>query len=212
MPATRTGEWDHPQISGEITVEANFVDEEEPVYHTTDAPEIEFVITNNSDEPLGEFTVQWFVAIGDGRPEPLTSSIEKFDSLDADRKHTFSITEELLIEGHCLVGVGKGRASANSAGEWHRFGLKRISPDEYTPLLSFTVWDPDHYEVIHGDTKRGQLVSIFASVGIVSFAAFQAVQTLFGAAIGLSVFCVIWLLYFYSGYSTRLWESRREFI
>lgn len=220
MPAKRTGKWTHEHLENEIIAEATIVDEEKSVYYTSESPQIEFVIRNNSDCTTNVFNVEWFVAVGDGRPEPLVTGKERLASLNPGEEHTFTISEELLIEGHCLIGVGSGLLSTNKNSSNITFNLTGVSPQSYVPLLSFPVWDSDHYEIIHGDTKRGQLVSILASVGIVSFAAYQAVQSLItsltgplaGSIAGFAVLLSILLIYLRTAYWGRLWASRHEYI
>lgn len=212
MPATRELSWTQDNIEGTVDAYIRVLDEAD-VYFTDQEPRFEITVENNTNLDFSDSShVAWVIAIGQGRPEPFIREQYTNFRIAAGDERTIEISgEPLSLEGHGIVAMGQGAFhDIKSDSDTFRFTAGRTQKDRYEPLATFSVWDREHYEVVHEHPQRAQQFALFASVGIVFFAMVQSGSVLGYPIIGLVGGVIILCIYWYSGFLGELIEALRE--
>lgn len=212
MTATRELSWTQENIEGTVDAYIRVLDEEE-VYFTDQEPRFEITIENNTSLDFRDDShVAWVIAIGQGRPEPFVREQYTNLSIPAGDDCTIEVSgEPLSLEGHGIVGLGHGSfLDVEPDKGTLRFTAGDTQKERYEPLATFSVWDREHYEVVHEQPQRAQQFAIFASVGIVFFAVVQSGNVIGYPTIGLVGGLIILAIYWYSGFLGELVETLRE--
>jgi len=212
MPTTRELSWTNKQVDGTVNARINLVNEED-LYFTDQEPEFEITIENNTSLDITDQShLQTILAIGQGRPEPFIKERHQNFSIPAGGERTVEISgEPLSLEGHGIVGIGRGNLhDVEKDRSEFRFTASNVRKDVYEPLATFTVWDREHYEVVHEQPQRTQQFALFASFGIVFFAVVQLGSVLGYPVIGLIGGIIILGIYWYSGFLGELAETLIE--
>ena len=74
----------------------------------------------------------------------------------------------------------------------------RVNQEQYEPLATFSVWDKEHYEIIHEIPLRAQILTVFLSLAIVIFGAIQSAAILgiqIGIVLGLVGLSLLYVVY-----------------
>lgn len=208
MPATRELTWDYNTIEGSLDVHIEVLNKEE-VYFTDQEPRFKIIIENNTDFDIEHSHFAWVIAIGQGRPEPFVRSQSSDISIPAGDEYIIDITDEhLSLEGHGIIALGEGgKRRINKEEKTLRLKLTKTDSEDYRPLATFSVWDREHYEVVHEQPQRTQQFSLFASFGIVIFAVVQLGIVLGYPLVGLIGGLAILSIYWYSGYLGELIDT-----
>jgi len=208
MPATRELSWTHTDIEGSVDAHINLLDREE-VYFTDQEPRFEIIIENNTAFDVNHSTVAWVIAIGQGRPEPFIRDHISDISISAGDQYAIEISKEpLSLEGHAIIALGSGIIrQVDEENNSIKFKASKSKKEQYEPLTTFSVWDREHYEVVHEQPQRTQQFALFASFGIVFFAVVQLGTVLGYPIIGLLGGFGILGIYWYSGFLSELIET-----
>lgn len=212
MTATRELSWTHENIEGSVDAHIHVADGE-GVYFTDQEPKFEITIENNTLNDIdNDSHVAWIIAIGQGRPEPfVTKQYTNFAIPAGDEREIEVSGEPLSLEGHGIVALGQGMFhNPKPDDESLRFTAGRTGKESYEPLATFSVWDREHYEVVHEQPQRAQQFALFASVGIVFFAMVQSGDILGYSVIGLIGGIILLIIYWYSGFLEEFVETLQE--
>jgi len=212
MPSKRELGWTHTKLEGSIDAYIEPMDEE-PVYYTDQEPNFEITIENNTQYDFRESSViKCILAIGQGRPAPfITKTFANFD-ISAGESRTIEVFDEpLSLEGHGIIALGGGSIPrVDDEEKTMRFTATSFTKEKYEPLATFSVWDREHYEILHENPQRAQQFSLFASVGIVFFAVIQSGSILGFPKLGLLGGIAILIVYWRSGFLGELMSTLSE--
>lgn len=212
MTATRELSWTVNQVEGSVDASIELLDDE-AVYFTDQEPRFQILVENNTNYDFDDNSgFRWEIAIGEGRPEPFIGGYVPLAGLPAGEEFGFEISDEpLSLEGHGIVAIGIGRIRhVNTDSETVRFKANESGKENYEPLATFSVWDREHYEVVHEQPQRTQHFALFASMGIVFFAILQAGEIIGYPTVGLLGGIVLLALYWYSGFLGDFIEALQE--
>lgn len=205
MPTTRELSWSSERVEGTVDAYIELVDQKD-VYFTDEQPEFKITIENNTPWDMKNSShMAWVIAIGEGRPEPFVEKRYPNYPVASGEKRTLVISNKSLsLEGHGIVALGRGeiRDVDSEEGEFH-FNTGNTRSDVYEPLATFSVWDREHYEVVHEQPQRIQQFSLFASFAVVLFAVVQFATVLELPIIAFISGAILFVIY---GYSGLLWE------
>lgn len=182
MPANRTYTFtDDANMDGDVVVRADLETVDSGVYFTDDDLSFTITIENDSDYTLKEPYIEVIVAVGDGKPEPLSRiTHEPEDILPGDNCNLTGSVDAMVLEGHAIVGVVTPSLRSIDTGEKTvHYSADYGAKGTYEPLASFTVWDRDHYREVHERPQQAQRLAAFTSLAVVYLAMLQ-----FSASIG----------------------------
>lgn len=173
MPASRTVEL-HDGIYGVVKPK----NETKPIYFTDEDPVFVVEITNENDFDLGnDSTVQWTIGIGEGKPEPVFQGLIEIE-VPAGETRTYEIGEEYLsYEGHAVIGLGAGGLTGKNSKNERT--LRKPAGTMTSPSFSFSIWDREHYEVVHEIPRERQKYALYVSAAIAFFAFVQLFVAVF---------------------------------
>jgi hypothetical protein len=140
------------------------------IYFTDERPRFTVEITNNTEYDFVEgSSVSWYIAIGDGMPKPVYQGKLDIEIPQGESREYEFGGELLAFEGHGVIGLSAG--SHSGKGDSVERELRPGSGTNYSPAYSFSVWDRDHYQVIHERPKEMQktamiITFVVAMVGI----------------------------------------------
>lgn len=147
------------------------------IYFTDERPRFTVEITNNTEYDFIEgSSVSWYIAIGDGMPEPVYQGKLDIEIPQGESREYEFGGELLAFEGHGVIGLDAGGHSGKG-GSMER-ELHAGSGTNYSPAYSFSVWDRDHYRVIHERPKEMQRTAMMITFLVAMIGMFQLMFTL----------------------------------
>ncbi|WP_255192711.1 hypothetical protein [Natronobeatus ordinarius] len=133
------------------------------IYFTDEKPNFRVEVTNETEYNFVEGSkISWCIAIGEGMPKPVhRGTIDINIPSGETREYEFG-GDLLAFEGHGVVGLTSGGHSGGSKSLDRT--LSSGSLNTYSPALSFSVWDREHYKVIHEGPKKMQETAVFITI------------------------------------------------
>lgn len=152
--------------------------EPDSIFFTRDKPIFELTLTNNSEYHFVKGSqMNWVIGVGQGMPEPIY--LETLDvEIPKGESRTYKIGGKLLaFEGHGVIGVTSGGHSGKSDSDERT--LTQSHGTTYNPAYTFSVWDEDHYSIIHEKPKQMMRWTMILSALVVILGLIQ-VAAIFG--------------------------------
>ncbi|QKY21205.1 hypothetical protein B4589_012775 [Halolamina sp. CBA1230] len=147
------------------------------IYFTDERPRFTVEITNNTEYDFVEgSSVSWYIAIGDGMPEPVYQGKLDIEIPQGESREYEFGGELLAFEGHGVIGLDAGGHSGK--GDSVQRKLHAGSGANYSPAYTFSVWDRDHYRVIHERPKEMQRLATMTTLLVAMIGIFQLMFTL----------------------------------
>lgn len=168
MPASQTVNW----FDGlKITVEPK--EDGKGIYYTDECPHFCLKIENDGEYHLHEGSeLSWYVAVGDGQPTPHHREVQEIEIARGESKE-YTIGGKLLAyEGHGIIGVANGGVSVRGPEQGQGI-MKTSNTGSYEPVLTFSVWDREHYRILHKKPREWQKYAVAGTVVIAASAVIQ---------------------------------------
>ncbi|AHZ23563.1 hypothetical protein E6P09_14240 [Haloferax mediterranei ATCC 33500] len=185
-----------------VTAEVKPKETDRDIYFTDESPEFTLSVSNHLDADLREDSrLTWSIAVGDGYPDPY---VREHLEIPVPANETVDFTiggEQLAFEGHGIVGLSAGGMGGPRSDEPV---LQKSTSNSYNPALSFSIWDREHYDVIHRQPKRTQELALLSSVAVVILAIIQVSIALEGLLVGFVAIILVISGYWEVGNFERL--------
>lgn len=215
MTATRELNITREEIDGSVDISIELRNGN-VVFFTDHKPDFKITIENNTNYLMKySGNPAWVIAIGEGRPKPFIERRFSQDDIElksGEKQTVTGIDEPLSIEGHGIIAIG-GRCNLPTINHDEKyFELKASStePEDYQPLATFSVWDREHYQVVHEQPQKTQQFALFSSVAVVVLAVLQIFIAIQELEIGIIAVVFVITLYWHSGYLGNFLDVLRQ--